>query len=109
MGVEEETEKEFKTVKALVYFLMQTEERCRNDDKYLTFRVFEIIAKQHGKNIFIPFTLFDTFPAWETVKRTRAFIQNNQQELLPTDPEVIKKRSQRQNKVRQMMAGEFKV
>lgn len=109
MNIGEETEKEFKTIKALVYFLMQSEDRCRNDDKWLTYKVFQEVAKQHGEKIFIPFNIFKDFPAFETVKRVRAYIQNNQNELPPTDPEVIKKRSQRQHKVRQMMAGEFKV
>lgn len=47
--IETETEKEFKTIKALVYFLMQTNVRCRNDDKVLTYEVFQEIAKRNGK------------------------------------------------------------
>ena len=109
MGVEEETEKEFKTVKALVYFLMQTEERCRNEDKWLVFRVYEEIAKQHGKKIFIPFEIFISLPAFETISRVRRYIQHKQGELLPTNPEVVANRKARQNKIKQMMVGEFKV
>lgn len=104
-----ETEREFKTVKALVYYLMQTEERCRNDDKWLTYSVFQEIAKRNGKKIFLPFDLFSKFPAFETVKRCRAYIQNNQRELLPTDPEVAHKRDARKKKIKSMMSSDFRV
>ena len=95
-----ETLKEFRTVKALIENLMETEERCRNDDKYLTYRVFEIIAKNHGhRGIFIPFDIWDLFPAFETVKRTRAHIQNKEGRLLPTDEKVKRKRKRREVEV----------
>lgn len=98
-----ETKKEFRTIKALVENLMETEERCRNDDKYLTYRVFEVIAKNHGYNgIFIPFKIWDSFPAFETVKRTRAHIQNKEGRLLPTDEKVKKQRGKREVEVYQM-------
>jgi hypothetical protein len=43
---------------------------------------------------------FAKIPAFETVKRCRAYIQNVEGILLPTDPDVIKKRSQRQQTFR---------
>jgi len=96
-----DTIEEFKTVEQLVRVLMAQDEKCRNSDKWLTFRVFEEIAKSHGERIYLPFKLFDKFPAFETVKRTRAKIQNVEKVLLPTDPQVLLKRQKRQGEVRQ--------
>ena len=95
-----DTIKEFKSVEALVRVLMTQDERCRNDDKWLTFRVFEEIAKANNERIYLPFKLFSQFPAFETVKRTRAKIQNVEKVLLPTDPQVLLKRQRREQEVK---------
>lgn len=95
---------EFRTTKELVKKLMQQSERCRNDDKFLTFRVCEEIAKKNGQKIFIPFSLFEKLPAFETVKRVRAVIQNVDGELLPTDPYVVEKRRQKQHTLQAALA-----
>lgn len=63
----------------------------RNDDKLLTYLVFQEIAKENGQAVFIPFNLFSKFPAFETVKRTRAFIQNVDNDFLPEGDYIIKK------------------
>lgn len=81
---------EFKKTNELVETLLKNEERCRNDDKYLTFRVM-----QHFTKIYIPFEDFNKIPAFETVKRVRAKIQNKEKRYLPTNPEVILKRQSR--------------
>ena len=99
------TKKEYGTIKNLVERLMERDERCRNSDKWLTYRVFEEIAKLHGEKIFIPFKLFAVFPAFETVKRTRAYIQNDLGQFLPTDPEVLIKRGKRERDVKDIMGG----
>ena len=93
------TKTEFKTTKGLILNLLASEERCRNSDKWLTYRVFEEIAKKNGKGLFIPFDIWAEFPAFETVKRVRARIQNKEHKFLPTDPEVIARRRQRQKEV----------
>lgn len=97
----DETIKEFRSVSGRVLKLLKNEERCRNDDKYLTYKVFQEIANEHGKNIFIPFELFSVFPAWETIKRTRAKIQNAEGLYPPTDPKVLEKRKTREKAVRE--------
>lgn len=79
---------------------MIQDERCRNCDKWLTFRVFEVIAKNNGERIYIPFKLFNKFPAFETVKRTRAKIQNTEGTLLPTDQKIKDKRKRRESEVK---------
>lgn len=92
---------EFKTIKGLVLTLLEKEERCRNDDNYLTYRVFEIIARKHGFNgIFIPFSIWEEFPAFETIKRTRAKIQNRDKMFLPTNEATRRRRRQREQDVR---------
>jgi hypothetical protein len=86
-----DTTTEIKTVQALVIKLLQEDERCRNDDKWLTFRVM-----QHFTNIFIPFEDFQKIPAFETIKRCRAKIQNVENLYLPTDEKVKRKRKGRE-------------
>lgn len=80
-----------KDIKTIVEDLLRDDIRCRNDDKWLTYRVFEIIAKKHGQGIFIPFNLFNEFPAFETIKRTRAKIQNEEKRYLPILPIQLKR------------------
>lgn len=38
METDNKTLEEFDTTKGIVMYLLRTEERCRNDDKYLTYR-----------------------------------------------------------------------
>jgi len=85
---------EFDTVKELVNYLLKVDVRCRNDDKWLTYQVM-----RHFTKIFIPFEDFDKLPAFETIKRTRAVIQNVEGRYLPTDPKVIDRRERRQKKI----------
>ena len=92
----ESTIQEIKTVKELVIKLLEKDDRCKNDDKWLTYRVFSEIAIRHNKNIYIPFELFNLFPAFETVKRCRAFIQNTEKRYLPTDEQVLNRRQNRE-------------
>ena len=101
---DEYTIKEFKTTKALVIKLLDTEERCRNDDKFLTFRVFEEISRANGEGIFLSFKIWEKFPSFATIKRLRAKIQNVDGQYLPTSEEVIKKRKQRQRTISSLMA-----
>ena len=90
------TKKEIKTIKEMVAVFLEKDERARNSDKILTYLVFQDIARRNGKNIFIPFELFDKFPAFETIKRMRAIIQNKEKRFIPTKKEVILKRRMRQ-------------
>lgn len=85
---------EFDKVSELVEKLLENEERCRNDDKWLTYRVM-----RHFTNIYIPFDDFAKMPAFETIKRCRAKIQNVEGKYLPTSSDVLKKRSKRRGEV----------
>lgn len=98
------TIKEFRSIKELVEKLLETEPNTRNDDKLLTYRVFEEISRAHGEGIFISFKLWNTLPAFETVKRCRAYIQNNEGRFLPTDPKALRLRKRRQKTIGKLMA-----
>ena len=88
---DDKTLAEIKTIDGLVRRLLQVDERCRNDDKWLTFRVM-----RHFTNIYIPFEDFKKIPAFETVKRCRAKIQNNEGLYPPTDAKALARRQQRE-------------
>lgn len=100
------TKEEIEKVNQLVYNLMKTDERCRNDDEWLTFRICQNFTK-----IFIPFEDFKKLPSFATIRRVRAQIQNVDKELLPTIPEVAIKRRVRDDDFRAYFGkskGEFK-
>jgi len=88
---EEFSRVELRKVKDIVLSLLESEERCRNDDKWLTYKVMRCFTK-----IYIPFQDFDKMPSFETIKRVRAKIQNVDKKFPPTDEKVIKRRSVRQ-------------
>lgn len=92
------TLEELKKVNKIVLALLEQDERCRNDDKWLTYRVMRQFIK-----IFIDFRDFTKIPAFETVKRTRAYIQNVEGKFLPTDPKVLLKRGHREDTMRGVM------
>lgn len=84
------TTKEFKKVKTIVEEVLASDVRARNDDKWLTYQVMRRFT-----NIYIPFEDFNKLPSFETVKRTRAHIQNVEHRYPPTLASVVKKRQQR--------------
>ena len=90
------TKEEFKRVGKIVKHLLKTNIRCRNDDKYLTYLVMREFT-----DIYIPFDDLKKIPAFETVKRYRAKIQNVDKKYLPTIAEVRRKRKQRQEGVKE--------
>tara|TARA_R100001530_G_C4312975_1_gene153568 strand:+ start:491 stop:787 length:297 start_codon:yes stop_codon:yes gene_type:complete len=89
------TKKELNSVYNLVNNLLTIDERCRNDDKWLTYRVMRYYTP-----IFIPFNDFAKIPAFETIKRCRAKIQNTEKRLIPTDIKTLKKRRLRSEDIR---------
>lgn len=85
-----ETKTEIRTVKEIVYELLRDDIRCRNDDKWLTYRVMS-----HFTRIYIPFEDFIKIPSFETISRCRRYVQHNDNDFLPT-LESRKKRSDRE-------------
>lgn len=98
-----DTVTEVKKVSTIVRLLLEKDERCRNDDKWLTYRVM-----RHFTKIYIPFEDFKKMPAFETVKRCRAKIQNKEHLYLPTDPKVIQRRMQREQDMSELMVDDEK-
>jgi len=94
-----ETKEELKKVKEYVLKLLETDERCRNSDKWLTYQVMRKFT-----NIYIPFEDFEKIPSFESIRRTRAHIQNKEKLFLPTDPAVIKKRRMRAEEWREFFS-----
>lgn len=88
---DKKTIEEITKVKDIVKNLLSTDDRCRNDDKWLTYKVMSKFTK-----IFIPFEDFAKIPTFETIRRTRQYIQNVEHQFEPTDPAVVKKRKKRQ-------------
>jgi hypothetical protein len=70
--------------------LLRDKPELRDNDKLLTYEVYKQIAEENGRFIFIPWDLFKKFPAFETIKRTRAKIQNKEGRYLPDSVEQIK-------------------
>ena len=86
---------EFDNTKDLVKKIMREDNRCRNDDKWLCYKVL-----RHFTKAYIPYEDFDKFPSFETVTRCRRKIQNDDRELLP-NTETSMNRKQRQTEVRE--------
>jgi hypothetical protein len=86
-----ETKEEIVKVNGVVLELLRTDERCRNCDKWLTYLVMRRFTK-----IYIPFEDFKKIPAFETIKRCRAKIQNVDKMFIPTDIKVLNKRQRRE-------------
>ena len=93
-----ETKTELKKVKEIISEILANDIRARNDDKYLTFLVMRRFT-----NIYINFEDFKKIPAFESIKRIRAVIQNKEKLYLPTDEKVINRRWQRQQEVKQFV------
>ena len=92
------TEQEFKSVRTKVLKLLAKDIKCRNDDKWLTYRVMREFT-----NIYIPFQDFKKIPAFETIKRCRAVIQNKEKRFKPTLLEVRKRRKMRERRIKDIV------
>lgn len=107
-----DTKTEVKKVYDVVKEILARDERARNCDKYLTFRVVEWFLYNsenlNGKVAALRYCIImqledlKKLPAFETIKRVRARIQNTEDLYLPTDESVRKKRKQRQKEMRDL-------
>lgn len=73
---------ELKNTKALVKSILEQDQRARNSDSFLYFRLLGILGKERGLNMdFIPVTVFLLnmaewgFPPFESVRRSRQKLQ----------------------------------
>lgn len=99
--------KELKTVTKLVKLILEQDERARNSDNYLYFRVIGVLSMEKGVDAnMIPVTAFLLnmkawdFPGFETVRRTRQKIQREYPELAGK-PEVKDGRAEREEVFRE--------
>ena len=107
--MEKEIKEEFDLVKDKVLEFMRDDERCRNDDKWLTIKVIRHFIEKAGGTLYISFDKLCEIPAFETIKRNRANIQNVQHRLLPTDPKVLIRRKIRQSAIREYYCSDTKI
>lgn len=68
--------------------LLKSDERCRNDDKYL---IWKYIREIDGIKAFIPFNDFDRMTSFESIRRCRQKIQSKG-DYKPTDTTIVQKR-----------------
>lgn len=87
---------EFKNIKEIVTKILEEDPRCRNDDKWLTYKVMS-----HFTRIFIPFEDFKIIPSFETIARSRRLIQASG-EFLPCE-KVSGFRKQRDQEFREVL------
>ena len=86
------------TQRAIIEKILKEDERARNDDKWLTYRLL-----RHYTNVFIPFEDFKKIPAFANAQKIRQKIQNKEKKYLPTDPKVRQKRRIAEEDFRQWM------
>lgn len=84
------TQTEIKNTGHMVRDILRSDRHARNSDKYLIFRVYQIILGGRANDGYITITLFDLdrLPSAETIIRARAKIQNDEKMFLAEDPKV---------------------
>lgn len=90
-------ERDFSKTEEKVRYVMKQYEQARNDDDFLIWFIKRHI-EEANLNRFAEYR--DTTNS-ETIRRVRAEIQNDHNDLLPTDPEVIEQRQIKEEKVRE--------
>ena len=83
-------------VRGLVYELLSSDERARNDDVWLVIQAW----KKMGVYVFLGVDDTSKITSAESITRQRRVIQNTNGELLPTDPEVLVQRRFREDVLR---------
>lgn len=76
------------TIKFGIINLMKSDERCRNDDKWLLYRYGRDVVKMDWND----FDDWSRMPSIESVRRIRQMIQNTAGLFLPTDPKARESR-----------------
>lgn len=73
--------------------VLENDPESRNDDRRLTFKVLQQLQGDSSSKIFV-LKLRELYklPAFTTIARVRAVLQNELSKYLPTSPEVRKKR-----------------
>lgn len=97
-----------KEMKLIVTGILKDEERARNCDKWLVFKVLEKTGFAHMESdkviIEVKFEDLWLMPSLETSRRCRQEIQNTDGEYLPTDPQVLFHRRVKEDIIRRYYA-----
>lgn len=102
---------ELKNITKLVKLVLDQDEKARNSDSYLYFRILKILGERKGIDVNnTPVTLFLLnmtkwgFPPFESVRRTRQKIQAECPELAGND-KVMSMRAEREQEFREFARG----
>jgi hypothetical protein len=95
-----EIEKEIKTIKDLVQELLDNDERCRGDDKWLILRVL----RKLGFKIYVEYRDLADMPSFETITRCRRKIQEEKPDSSPSE-EILLSREKRQEDFREYFSN----
>ena len=93
---------QFREAYKAVEWALKADEMCRNSDKFLLFKVWEM---QTGRK---QFGIGDVFELMKpsTIFRARRVIQNDELRLLPTFPAVLQERKFKEKEVRNYFAND---
>lgn len=80
---------ELDTLRKQVEHTLSTDEKSRNSDKWLTWRIWTDFYEFDGS---LTWEKFESLPDEDDIKRIRAKIQNDERKYLPTEWIVAKKR-----------------
>src|SRR5690606_21326136 len=96
-----------KKLKYQVEFVLENEERARNDDNFLHEVLIRTFYRQYLVNIDgamgVKLSSFADLPNRETIKRVRAKIQNTEGRFVPTSWQVAKARQWNEDKWKQAL------
>ena len=100
---------ELSDCRELVKNLIQADERCRNDDRWLMLKVWE----KQGIMIMIDFQRWKAMYSPETIRRVRQEIQSVGEsgvgDLLPTDPDVLVLRRVKEEAIRSYYGAKSRI
>jgi len=88
------TKESIETLTRTVVSILESDTESRNDDRRLTFKVLQRLKGESDEEPVLTLKLRELrkLPAFATITRVRAVIQNHLHKYLPTSPEVRRKR-----------------
>lgn len=83
---------DIKKITEAVVSVLENDPESRNDDRRLTFKVLQKLKGKKGPVLELKLRQLRKLPAFATITRVRAVIQNELNKYLPTLPEVRRQR-----------------
>jgi hypothetical protein len=74
-----------KRVTELVEYYLRKFPETRNDDKLLTYKVFQKLCQEQGEYFYVPFRLWKELPAFASIQKARQKIQNKEGRFKPNE------------------------